>query len=87
MSELYKAYFIGGEWDGVIRRVPSYPSEMKVAKQTHIREKYKFMCGVNTETTITYDNYELVNHFPDGVLVYRLRSELELMRHNLDLRM
>jgi hypothetical protein len=79
MNGLCECYFIGGEWDGVRKRMIAYQI-IKVNKTKTIEHKTKHYVfrEDTTTTTIEYeeDVYWRVESFSDGVTVYRLKEDL-----------
>ena len=72
---MYKAYFIGGEWDGMQKRVNSRMHQLEVMKSNHVREKVRIFTANEHTITVEKDIYTLAVCFDDGVLIYRLRKE------------
>jgi len=73
---LYKAYFIGGEWDGVSKRVQK-EEFIKVIKHTTMYEKVKYFGTNETSVTRHVDMYVLVTRYNDDILIYRLLKNVK----------
>jgi hypothetical protein len=80
MDGLCDCYFIGGEWDGVRKRL-SGEREVRVMKSKTIEKKVEhFFFRKDTSTTeITMDVevYARVFKFPDGIVIYRVKKKLD----------
>lgn len=82
MDGLYESYFIGGEWDGIKKRTNG-DYTIKIIKAQTIQNKHKVFCSdVVDYVNIEYDVYTKVNHFPDGVIIYRLEKDLDKLKEN-----
>lgn len=71
----YKAYFIGGSWDGIRK---------SVRKEEHVIQIQKLISPIplvvltgQQDVVLELETYVMVYKFDDGVLIYRTRDDLD----------